>query len=113
MYRVYFINSMYFIPHFGHTKVCETSIWTPCFQILAKTMVTTLEGTVQDRPSPRIQLGLNIALHNLPETNNEIIDNKENNVLKEGIKLQNITVYESTERKNHIKGMPQAFWLPN
>ena len=30
---------MYFVPHFGHAKVYETSIWTPCFQILAKTMV--------------------------------------------------------------------------
>ena len=29
---------MYFVPHFGHRKVYETSIWTPCFQILAKTM---------------------------------------------------------------------------
>ena len=29
---------MYFVPHFGHAKVYETSIWTPCFQILAKTM---------------------------------------------------------------------------
>ena len=32
---------MYFVPHFGHAKVYETSIWTPCFQILAKTMVTS------------------------------------------------------------------------
>ena len=38
IYRVYFISSMYFVPHFGHAKVYETSIWTPCFQILAKTM---------------------------------------------------------------------------
>ena len=29
---------MYFVPHFGHAKVYETSIWTPCFQISAKTM---------------------------------------------------------------------------
>ena len=29
---------MYFVPHYGHAKVYETSIWTPCFQILAKTM---------------------------------------------------------------------------
>ena len=29
---------MYFVPHFGHAQVYETSIWTPCFQILAKTM---------------------------------------------------------------------------
>ena len=29
---------MYFVPHFGHAKVYETSIWTPCFQILAKTL---------------------------------------------------------------------------
>ena len=33
---------MYFVPHFGHAEVYETSIWTPCFQILAKTM---LDGT--------------------------------------------------------------------
>ena len=38
MYKAYLINSMYFVPHFGHAKVYETSIWTPCFQILAKTM---------------------------------------------------------------------------
>ena len=31
MYRVYSISSMYFVPHFGHAKVYETSIWTPCF----------------------------------------------------------------------------------
>ena len=30
---------MYFVPHFGHAKVYENSIWTPCFQILAKTML--------------------------------------------------------------------------
>ena len=29
---------MYFVPQVGHAKVFETSIWTPCFQILAKTM---------------------------------------------------------------------------
>ena len=29
---------MYFVPHFGHAKVYETSIWTPCFQISAKTL---------------------------------------------------------------------------
>ena len=29
---------MYLVPHFGHAKVYETSIWTPCFQILTKTM---------------------------------------------------------------------------
>ena len=33
---------MYFVPHFGHAKVYETSIWTPCFQISAKTLVCTL-----------------------------------------------------------------------
>ena len=38
MYRVYFSSSMYFVPHFGHAKVYETSIWTPCFQISAKTL---------------------------------------------------------------------------
>ena len=26
------------MPHFGHAKVYETSIWTPCFQISAKTL---------------------------------------------------------------------------
>ena len=29
---------MYLVPHFGHAQVYETSIWTICFQILAKTM---------------------------------------------------------------------------
>ena len=29
---------MYFVSQFGHAKVYETSVWTPCFQILAKTM---------------------------------------------------------------------------
>ena len=29
---------MYFVSHFGHAKVYETSIWTPCFQISAKTL---------------------------------------------------------------------------
>ena len=38
MYRVYFISSMYFVPRFVHAKVYETSIWTPCFQISAKTL---------------------------------------------------------------------------
>ena len=37
-YRVYLISSMYFVPCFGHAKVYETSIWTPCFQISAKTL---------------------------------------------------------------------------
>ena len=27
-----------FVPHFGHAKVYGTSIWTPCFQISAKTL---------------------------------------------------------------------------
>ena len=26
---------MYFVPHFGHAKVYETSIWTPCFPVSA------------------------------------------------------------------------------
>ena len=30
---------MFIAPHFGHAKVYETSFWTPCFKILAKTMV--------------------------------------------------------------------------
>ena len=30
---------MFFVPHFGHAKVYETSIWTPCFQISAKTLL--------------------------------------------------------------------------
>ena len=30
---------MYFVSPFGHAKVYETSVWTPCFQILAKTMI--------------------------------------------------------------------------
>ena len=63
-----------------------------------KRKATTLERTVQDRPSPPNQLWLNIILRNLLETNNENIDGKVNNiVLKEGIKLQNITV-QSAER---------------
>ena len=41
MYRVYFISSMYFEPHFGHAKVYETSIWEPCFQISAKTLIAS------------------------------------------------------------------------
>ena len=43
IYRVNFLSSMYFVPHFGHTKVYETSIWTPCFQIMAKTMFSGLK----------------------------------------------------------------------
>ena len=34
---VYFISSVNFVPHFGNQKVYETFVWTPCFQILAKT----------------------------------------------------------------------------
>ena len=30
---------MYFVPPFGHAKVYEIPIWTPCFQILAKAML--------------------------------------------------------------------------
>ena len=30
---------MFFVPHFGHAKVYETSIWTPCIQISAKTLL--------------------------------------------------------------------------
>ena len=71
-----------------------------------KRKVTTLEGTVQDRPSPPSQLGLNIVLHNLPETNNENIDNKVNNVLKEGIKLQNITVESAKRKKSYKRNAP-------
>ena len=37
---------MYFVPHFGHAKVYETSIWTPCFQILAKTMPGALYAVI-------------------------------------------------------------------
>ena len=43
---------MYFVPRFGHAKVYETSIWTPCFQISAKTLDTTvllsLQGVLRD-----------------------------------------------------------------
>ena len=39
---VYFISSVSFAPHFGHPKVYETSVWTPCFQILAKTMIGSI-----------------------------------------------------------------------
>ena len=38
LYRVHFISSVNFLSYFGHPKVNETSVWTPCFQILAKTM---------------------------------------------------------------------------
>ena len=38
---VYFISSVNLVPHFGHPEVYETFIWTPCFQILAKTMAET------------------------------------------------------------------------
>ena len=37
---VYFISSVNFVPHFGHPKAYETFAWTPCFQILAKTMIS-------------------------------------------------------------------------
>ena len=37
---VYFISRVNFVPHFGHPKVYETSVWTRCFQILAKTMIS-------------------------------------------------------------------------
>ena len=36
---------MYFVPHFGHAKVYETSIWTPCFQISAKTLPRRTSST--------------------------------------------------------------------
>ena len=36
---VYFIRSVNFILHFGHPKVFETFVRTPCFQILAKNML--------------------------------------------------------------------------
>ena len=39
VYMVYFISSVNFVPHFGHPKVYETFVWTPCFQILAMTML--------------------------------------------------------------------------
>ena len=38
---------MYFVPHFGHAKVYETSIWTPCFQISAKTLYSGLIHQLQ------------------------------------------------------------------
>ena len=38
MYMVYFISSVNFVPLFGHRKVYKTFVWTPRFQILAKTM---------------------------------------------------------------------------
>ena len=38
MYMVYIISSVNFVSHFGHPKDYETFVWTPCFQILAKTM---------------------------------------------------------------------------
>ena len=34
---------MYFVSHFGHAKVYETSVWTLCFQILAKTMPLSIK----------------------------------------------------------------------
>ena len=37
---------MYFVPHFGRAKVYETSIMTPCFQILAKTLHAGARGLV-------------------------------------------------------------------
>ena len=33
---------MHFVPHFGHAKVYAISIWTPCFQIPAKTLIHVL-----------------------------------------------------------------------
>ena len=36
---IYFISSVNFVQHIGHPKVYETFVWTPCFQILAKTMM--------------------------------------------------------------------------
>ena len=42
---VYFISSVNFVPHFGHTKVYETFVWTPCFQILAKTIGDIIHHT--------------------------------------------------------------------
>ena len=38
LYMVYFISTVNFVPHFKHPEVYETFVWTPCFQILAKTM---------------------------------------------------------------------------
>ena len=40
---------MYFVPHFEHAKVYETSIWTPCLQISAYTMVRSTEDHTQRR----------------------------------------------------------------
>ena len=35
-------NRVNFVPHFGHPKVYETFVWTHCFQILAKTMLESV-----------------------------------------------------------------------
>ena len=37
---------MYFVLHFGHAKVYETYIWTPYFQILAKTMISDMRSKI-------------------------------------------------------------------
>ena len=53
---------MYFVPHFGHVKVYETSIWTPCFQILAKTLVRVHEK-LQPKPAASLVWEYKKALH--------------------------------------------------
>ena len=55
IYRVHFISSVNFIPHFRNPKVYETSVWTPCFQILAKTMLLGALGDCNFRAA--LELG--------------------------------------------------------
>ena len=59
---------MYFVPHFGHAEVYETSIWTPCFQISAKTLVYGQGSPLTGANAPRfsslhiyVSLGTQIA----------------------------------------------------
>ena len=49
---------------------------------------------------------LNIVLHRLPNTNNENIVTKVNNVLKEGLKLRNVSVETAERKKSYKQSVP-------
>ena len=49
---VYFISGVNFVPRFGYPKVYETFVWTPFFQIQAKTVARTRPACLLARQFP-------------------------------------------------------------
>lgn len=53
--------------------------------------------------SDRSNIGLNIVVHNLPESSNEQVCNKVNTLIRDGLKLKDVTVSGAERKQSHGK----------